>query len=82
MSQPDKPAGITAAVAQMAREAVQGIANVAYSPAVQAKVAQGATEIANTLFNGSGQGYSPYTADTTAYRAQFAKRGQSRGMER
>jgi hypothetical protein len=47
---------------------------------MEAKVAQGATELSNALF--AGHGYSPYTADNAAHRAQFQNRDQSLGLER
>jgi hypothetical protein len=70
----------TAAVARAAMATVRGVADVAYSPTVKGKVAQGATELSNTLY--TGHAYSPYTAENAAHRAQFQRRDQSRGMER
>jgi hypothetical protein len=59
---------------------VRTAANIVYSPTVQAKAEQGATELSNALF--TGHGYSPYTADNAARRAQFQNRDQSKGIDR
>ena len=60
-------AATAAALASVTLAAVRFVANVVYSPTVKGKVAQGATEIANTL--NTGHAYSPYTADNAAHRA-------------
>jgi hypothetical protein len=67
------------AIAQAAGKTAKAAADVAYSPAVQGKVAQGATELANALF--TGHAYSPYTAENSARRAQFQAKEQSQAAE-
>ncbi len=69
------------AVAGAAMAIGRAVANVAYSPTVQGKIAQGATEISGALFSQSNA-YSPYTADTVAHRAQFQNRDASLGLDR
>jgi hypothetical protein len=76
------------AVAAVARGAAAIVANTAYSPTMQAKAAQGATEITNMLYSQS-PAYSPVTADkavdraaAAGHRAQFQQRDASRGLDR
>jgi hypothetical protein len=69
----------TAAVATFAMAVGRAVANVVYSPTVQSKTAQGATEISNILYTGSA--YSPYTAEN-ASRGQYQNRDASRGLDR
>ena len=66
------------------RRAVAAVIDAVYSPTARGKVAQGATELSNALYNGPGGGhaYSPYTAENAAHRAQFQSKATSRGMER
>jgi hypothetical protein len=47
----------------------------------KAKVAQGASELSNSLYAGQANAYSPYTADI-ASRSSFQKKDQSKGQER
>lgn len=70
-----------AATAAFTIAVVRAVANVVYSPTVRGKTAQGATEISSALFSQSNA-YSPYTADTAAYRAQYQNRDASRGLDR
>ena len=70
------------ATADAARTAVQlgkCALDAAYSPTMQAKAAQGATEVANSIHTGNA--FSPYTADNS-YRAQFQNHDQAQGQER
>jgi hypothetical protein len=94
-----KAAGKTGRFAAKAGRYVgQKTANVVYSDTMKAKVAQGATEIASTLYQQS-PAYSPVSAEKAtdrmeraddraqratnyAHRAQFQQRSQARGMER
>jgi hypothetical protein len=56
------------------------IGNTVYSPTMRGKAAQGATEISNALYSGQSNAYSPYTADTTAHRAQYQSATTGRGL--
>ena len=58
----------TVAMAQLAQAAAKIAVNVVYSPTMQAKTAQGATEVSNALF--SGAAYSPASADRAAFQAK------------
>jgi hypothetical protein len=65
---------VAQAAARATAATAKAVVNAAYSPEMQGKVAQGATEIAN-LYTGSA--YSPYTAATAAHRAQYQAKEQS-----
>lgn len=81
MAQQNKPVTPMSLIADYARRAVNGVINAVYSPTVIGKAAQGATEVSNAL-NHQATGYSPYTAENAAHRAQFQSKDTSRGMER
>jgi hypothetical protein len=66
---------VAQAAARATAATAKAVVNAAYSPEMQGKVAQGATEITNALYTGSA--YSPYTAATAAHRAQYQAKDQS-----
>jgi hypothetical protein len=81
MAQQNKPVTPGSLMGDWLRRAVTAVTNAVYSPTVIGKAAQGATEVANAL-NHQATGYSPYTAENAAHRAQFQSKDNSRGMER
>jgi hypothetical protein len=80
-AQPNKNVTPGSLIGGWLRRAVTAVVNAVYSPTVIGKTAQGATEISNAL-NHQATGYSPYTAENAAHRAQFQSKDTSRGMER